>query len=858
MSFLINKLKKAEEHPYITSFALTFFLLIVYSLIQGIYPFGKYVFLRKDMYHQYLPFLTEFRRKLIEGSGLKYSFDLGVGHSFYALYVYYLSDPLNFLTPLIPERFLLEFMTFIVYLKMSLASSFMCRYLRYRDSRIGSVYAILFGICYGLSGYMAAYDWNVMWMWGIALAPLLLLGLEKMMDGDTPLLYTVIMTFIVITNYYIAMVTGVFLIIWFFVLCIEKSLEVKAILRSAVLLGISTLLSAGMSAVLLIPEAAAIRNTSFANSVFPDKLEFYMSIPALITRSFAAVKVETGLQHDPDIYASVLTIIFAVFFFLNKHISLRKKLCRIFMILLFYFSFNTNVLEYIWHGMNYPDSLPARQGFLFIIVCLITAYEAAFAGEEVHVAFNVISFAVPAVLLAVCFAFNREDTHITENTWWFNIFIIALYALAAFIFIFGKTLNTHFCMYVLGLILISELLFNINITSGRDLTRDGYFSHVDNFKTLIYTAELDNEMNQGHFIRFDAVEEDIRNDACLTGYKGDAFFSSTINAEAEEFFEEFGMKSSRVHYMASGLTPFSAAMLADNYILAKEFRNNETDYDIAFYVDRCHDDYLYRYLFELPFGYTIPANDYEFETTVVSDPLDRQNKTALKLGGDSVFERIDDELTEEEKGKAVFNIDADGHYYAYTSADIDSIKEYRNDEKDPHGKFDEMKYNSVMDLGRLEKGEKIVLEADEDSKDEMMSLRIYRFIPAAMRFLTDELMKESLVLTDFSDDHIEGILDISEGRKLLLAMPYDEGWEIEVDGHPYEKAERFYGFLLLMPLEAGVHHISLTYHIPYFIHGVLISILSVIITAVYLRWCIRHRTVAFIREETGLNGNGTE
>ena len=39
-------------------------------------------------------------------------------------------------------------------------------------------------------------------------------------------------------------------------------------------------------------------------------------------------------------------------------------------------SFSTNVLNFIWHGLNYPDSLPARQSFLYVFLVLTMAYDA--------------------------------------------------------------------------------------------------------------------------------------------------------------------------------------------------------------------------------------------------------------------------------------------------------------------------------------------------------------------------------------------------------------------------------------------------------------------------------------------------
>lgn len=39
-------------------------------------------------------------------------------------------------------------------------------------------------------------------------------------------------------------------------------------------------------------------------------------------------------------------------------------------------SFGTNVLDFLWHGLNYPDSLPARQSFLYIFLILVMCYDA--------------------------------------------------------------------------------------------------------------------------------------------------------------------------------------------------------------------------------------------------------------------------------------------------------------------------------------------------------------------------------------------------------------------------------------------------------------------------------------------------
>jgi uncharacterized membrane protein YfhO len=827
MSLPVDRFRK---HPYITTFILTFLLLVLYSLIQGIFPFGEYTFLRKDLYHQYLPFLTEFRRRLTEGSGLKYSFRLGLGAPFYPLYVYYLSDPLNYLSVLIPEGYLLEYMTFVAYIKMALAASFMCRYLRYKGKNERIVYAVMLGVCYGMSGFMAAYDWNVMWLWGIALAPLVLMGAEKIANGESPLQYTLTMTLTVMTNYYIAMVVGIFLIAYFITVSVDNFKGIKNTFRSWVRLFFSTLLSAGLSAFLLLPEAAAIKETSFTGINMPDTLEFYMSVPTLMMRSLAAVRVETGLTHEPNIYASIPVLALAFLFFVNSRFSIPQKICRGLLIIFLYFSFNTNVLEYIWHGMNYPDSLPARQGFLFIIIMIMTAYEGLDGADRMGARRLALPLVIPVLFLATGMIFAQDDSHVLEHTWLINAVFIVLY-LSFFVYrIIFRAGYTRRGIYVFSMILMTELLLNFNVTSSRDISREGYFTHVESFAALRDMAEGGNKLNQGHFTRFDAVEESIRNDACLTGYKGDAFFSSTINSEAEDFYEAFGMKSSRVHYMASGLTPFTEAILGVDYILAADFRNNETDYDVAYYTGEYDDDYLYRCLYRLPFGYTVPSGIYKLaDISPASDPVKRQNIVALRLMGEPVFEEAQIYDVKKGSGNMFFRVPEDGHYYAYTDSDTDEIKEYTAKSEEAYGDFDEMKYESIMDLGRLDKNDWVRLEAINEHEAADIDVSVYRFMPGSMVKAEEALGGATLTLTDFSDDHIEGIADMQEGTKLVLAMPYDRGWEITIDGDEKIEPERFYDFLIMLPLPKGLHHVSLTYHIPYLKQGVLLSILSLAI-----------------------------
>lgn len=128
---------------------VAFFVPIVIMLIiyaqRGIFPFGEESFLRTDMYHQYAPFFSEFQYKLRTGGSLLYSWDVGMGVNFAALYAYYLASPLNWLILLCPKAYIIEFMTYMIVIKTGLAGLSFAWYLK-KHCRTSTIGIGMFGI----------------------------------------------------------------------------------------------------------------------------------------------------------------------------------------------------------------------------------------------------------------------------------------------------------------------------------------------------------------------------------------------------------------------------------------------------------------------------------------------------------------------------------------------------------------------------------------------------------------------------------------------------------------------------------------------------------------------------------------
>ena len=96
----------------------------------------------------------------------------------------------------------------------------------------------------------------------------------------------------------------------------------------------------------------------------------------MIARHIGNVETEIGLDHWPNIYCGVAVFLLFLLYLGCRQISLKEKAVYSGMLLMFYASFSVNVLNFIWHGFHYPNSLPCRQSFIYIFLMLVICYRA--------------------------------------------------------------------------------------------------------------------------------------------------------------------------------------------------------------------------------------------------------------------------------------------------------------------------------------------------------------------------------------------------------------------------------------------------------------------------------------------------
>ena len=809
---------------YIAAFFVPVVIMIIIFAQRGIFPFGEESFLRTDMYHQYAPFFSEFRHKLAEGGSLLYSWDIGLGVNFAALYAYYLASPLNWLLILCPGKYVIEFMTAAIVLKIGLAGlSFTC-YLRKR-SGVTDFGACFFGIFYALSGYMAAYSWNIMWLDCIVLFPLILLGLEQLVREKKGLLYCISLALSILSNYYISIMICMFMVIYFAVLMVLDWENFKDGWGKCIgLFAGCSLLAGGLAAVVLLPEIFALQSTASGEMSFPQTVESYFSIVDMLARHIGNVQVEIGLEHWPNIYCGTAVLMLFLLYLVCRNISLREKAVYCSLLLFFLASFSVNVLNFIWHGFHYPNSLPARQSFIYIALMLTVCFQAyrnldRFSDRSILAAFlGAVSF----VLLSQKFREGDEAYHFA--VFYGAVFFLAVYAGLMVLYRRrgqgerGRKRAALAALLTLFTVCV-EAAVNTTCTSVTTTSRTAYTADNKAVETLAASLK-----ESADFYRIEKTDQRTKNDGAWMHFPSVSLFSSMAHADVTEFIKSLGCEGSTNAYSITGSTPFVDCLLSVKYA----FYPREQSMDRLEYVQDYQGTYLYANRYALPLGFMIPdimKNEWHLN---MANPADVQNSLC------SLFDAPD--VLQEETGlgtapSLIYTPEEAGEYYAFVSnKQVKSVSLKKGEEKDT---FDNINRGYLIEVGMVEAGETLAFQNEEGNED--LGIRLYRYNEAGLEHVYRKLAESPLTLSVWEDDRLKGTVDAGMGGTLFTSIPYDKGWTVTVDGQERQPQELF-GAFLGIELEPGSHVIECSYMPEGLKEGMMISLLcaAVLAAAVFI------------------------
>lgn len=815
---MIEKCKALLEKNWMWSaiaFGIPFFVSVVICAAAGVYPFGENCILHVDMYHQYCPFFMEFRDKLAEGGSLLYTWNLGLGSDFLAHYAYYLASPLNWLLILCPRTLVIEFMTLTIWIKIALSGMFFFWFLKERfvlvneDGKYMSataVPALVFSTAYAFSGFVAAYYWDIMWMDCVALTPLVVIGLERLVKKNQPVLYYVSLSIAILSNFYMAYILCIFLVLYFALLFLEQK---EGKMKSTIRFAWYSLLAGGTGAILMIPEAFVLGNSASADNGWPDAVEWYFGLMEELSRLCVIAEPYTSTNHWPNLYCGVFAVVLLVMYILNRHIKWSQKIPRLCIIAFLLVSFANNYLDCFWHGFRFPNSLPGRQSFVFAFVMLMIGFETYCKRKGNRISHMVVSMAVCIGILVVSGMVTPEDVTEPIAFWMTGIFVLA-YGLCFIISRIGsKQMRQLMKGFAFGLAM-GEVILNMAVSGFSILNRTAYVSKQEDYQMLLEMAEADAQADAPEgavtFYRVEDTERKTKNDDSLYGYPSGTIFSSVLNIDASHFYQSVYMEGGKNFYCYNGATPIVSSMLSVKYMLSD---NDQGENALREIIGSSGGYYLYENKYCLPLGFMMSEEAIAEWDNTLGQKIRQINDLAYVLGatGQMLQPKNVDMVAQE--GETTLTVPEDGIYYGYYDmCTSDNLRVSINGGAET--RFGKTTHRYLLEFGECKAGDEIKIY---NAKDETISFSVYKLNLNAVDEAYETLSQQTMVTEEYTDTSIKGSIDVTEAGRLILAVTDESGWTLWVDGEEVEMQD-FKETFISVHLEEGHHTIELKYMSP--------------------------------------------
>ena len=625
-------LTKKKWNSLTVAFLIPVVGMLLVMLISSYEPFGNYSMLYSDMYHQYYPFFVAFRKALLSGDSLLYSWNVGMGMDYLGLVSYYLASPLNLLSVLVPESLTLEYFSLMMPVKLGLASLFFAIFLK-RIFHKDDISIALFGAFYGLSAWALGYQWNIMWLDTFALLPLVALGTVALLKDGKFVLYTLTLFLSVYANYYIGLFTCIFVFLIFVCYQICRWRSFRKFITDLSRIAVFSLLAIGMTAILELPALAALQTTQSSVNKFPTTFSLNITDDdtwkgLLDAMRQVAGNMNGGLEPTfkeglPNLYCGIFTNISAFLFLSCRQVKLRDKLCSVFLLLFFNVSFIIRQLDYIWHGFHFTNMIPYRFSFLYSFVVLYMAYRAWLLRDRFRV-WQVATAGLLAISLLFCCADLSDfmqliNGEITLQAWsgWDNIYknietiaqnCIFLVYTGILLFLYltvllyatirksiplkgsleekkqylsdvreRKQAGAFFLLGIMALELVLNLVnFGAWFSPGTSVSNYPKGT-ADTELAVQYMYERETDTL---FFRAETTHSQTLNDGALNSYNGVSTFTSSANVQVTEFMKAlgYGAKNTYNRYCFEESSPVANLFLNLKYMIERDDKVEQNPY----------------------------------------------------------------------------------------------------------------------------------------------------------------------------------------------------------------------------------------------------------------------------------------
>ncbi|MBP5702526.1 MAG: YfhO family protein [Lachnospiraceae bacterium] len=795
--------KKTNKYiVYILCFIIPLLIAFFAFFNVGIYPGSENLLLTYDLKTQLLPLYSYISNGGPGFDNLLYSMYGCLGSGFFGTLALYIS-PFDFLYLFVPVRYLPDAILFMVLFKIGLCGLFCSVFLTVNKKHdISGLLTVTLSCCYALMSYSFMYYISPMWYDGVMLLPLIALSAEKIIEGKKGASFIVLMALCIISNYYIAFMIVISMVMYVLFRLAEEGADKKTFLKRFLSFVLKGIISAGISMFVLIPVYLDFSRGKFSEMGFDTDGVMIRNSLFDVLKSFTAQNYPGfDLNASPNIFCGSLAVLLALVWFAYGKKNTRARIAGAIIVLIFFASFIFGPLDRLWHGFRDPVNFSVRYAFTFVFFMICFAVR----GAEVlkNVKFKITLTLKRTVCIIACL-FTFTELFINGS------------------FILAKT----------G----SDYAFGI---------RNEYDKYLDAAEALVPHNELSDVSGYGRLMTNYKYSS---NDGALYGYDGLSRFSSSYNLRFSDFLRSLGIGSIYQNTTDFGLTPPAIGLFGGRYFIS--YWLDMEDYDL---IKEYETFKLYENKYALPMAFEINGSGDRDTPEFTENPFGNMDIIYSDLfsglcADTEVFKEQDKSIILNPEHVPYENVRSirdysfqalgSGHYYMFASYLVDdrpganefnTVRDSCIDDDSPSS-FGNRKYSLCTDLGSFDIGSSHDL-AVFSSNDDVGEVWLYYYDEDAYKNIAGAV--NGFELTSIGRDGLGFKGTVSEDCDVFVSLPYENGYRVYVDGKRTEYGS-YRGIFMTVPVSAGEHEIVIGYFPPGLAVGIMISLFLILICVFYL------------------------
>ena len=854
-------------------------ILFIFTAI-GIHTYfiianGYYAPIGADASKQFLYF-KYFLHRLFSNGEFLWSWKYGLGGDIWGQFNYYYSSSVFFwLTMLFRIDDLHDVLN--LQLPFSMVKTFLAMlftYIHLRFRKRSTTASILGGLIYGGTVFFSLYSLRVDYMAEAFIwLPLMLLGYDRYLKNGKFGLFVFSVFLVVVTNFYFAFVSSVFINIyaWFRYFLDSRNYSIKNFILYYFRMVKFYLLGFGLAAFSFLPAVYSFLHADRFDKDYEIPLLFDLShYKSVFYSLFYSIEFPVTSMTN---YTIVLPI--GAFILLILGLTVKKRETR-FHFGLFFIMFLLYLIPFTYSFFNGLSAMQPRWLYLFIYTIVLSV---AFTFDELKdnrrtVRQSLLMIGSIVGLVALLFFKNELSSNVVRIN---DIAVTLLGITIALLFLLKKKRLLSISLiglFIINILLVNYQFFSTHLGPYQELkqTQEEYFtsSGFDHESEKEIVQRI-NERDQG-FYRMIWLNSMEYNTPMLYGYNGFSTYQSLIPENVHQFIRNdhnvLQFDSPSLYKDLDNRVYLETALANKYYIVPDGSQFQPYGYAP---IHKMNGYTIYENEYFLPIGYVVD----QYITEDEFEHLSPSEKDQMLLHGvvldDSVGNELLDHFDRNTLNSQLLHQGFDGVNYhgierkgnVFQALEDDAYIDIKIDKpKEPGEVLVEVKISSLEGEDfKINVNGKVLNKRPNDytysyPKEEFLfkinreminenvhvklskgtyqieELRVYFNSLAKYEHSVKDLRSKALNVTDFSERKLAGKVSADQPGMLFLSVPYSEGWKVKVDDQDTAFYQANHGFIGV-PLSEGEHHILLEYVTPWLKVGIIISVLSMLVFCVY-------------------------